>query len=190
MRFEVIFYQNSNSSNVYLSSSRFWTTTTRVIFYQLPSVSKSRIILLTTPWSSVLLEKLTGSAASQEIPRIFGTRRFLTVPISARQLSLSWTISIQSPQLPPTSWRSILILSSKKEWRKLHNEELSDLYSLPNIVRVVKSKSRIPPKNVWSFQNLTPVSLLHQYQCFCSRYIGFETKFYGNSLFISAIHDV
>ena len=25
------------------------------------------------------------------------------------------------------------------EWRKLHDEELSDLYSLPNIVRVVKS---------------------------------------------------
>jgi len=28
------------------------------------------------------------------------------------------------------------------EWRKLHNEELSDLYPLPNIVRVVKSKMR------------------------------------------------
>jgi hypothetical protein len=28
------------------------------------------------------------------------------------------------------------------EWRKLHNEELSDLYSLPNIVRVVKSRMR------------------------------------------------
>ena len=26
------------------------------------------------------------------------------------------------------------------EWRKLHNEELSDLYPLPNIVRVVKSR--------------------------------------------------
>jgi hypothetical protein len=26
------------------------------------------------------------------------------------------------------------------EWRKLHNEELSDLYSLPSIVRVVKSR--------------------------------------------------
>jgi hypothetical protein len=25
------------------------------------------------------------------------------------------------------------------EWRKLHKEELNDLYSLPNIVRVVKS---------------------------------------------------
>jgi hypothetical protein len=28
----------------------------------------------------------------------------------------------------------------KGEWRKLHNEELNDLYSLPNIVRVVKSR--------------------------------------------------
>jgi len=26
------------------------------------------------------------------------------------------------------------------EWRKLHNEELSDLYFFPNIVRVVKSR--------------------------------------------------
>jgi len=26
------------------------------------------------------------------------------------------------------------------EWRKLHNEELGDLFSLPNIVRVVKSR--------------------------------------------------
>ena len=28
------------------------------------------------------------------------------------------------------------------EWRKLHNESLSDLYALPNIVRVVKSRIR------------------------------------------------
>ena len=46
-------------------------------------------LYLLTPWSRVLLEKLTGSAASQEIPRIFGTRRFITVLTSARQLSLS-----------------------------------------------------------------------------------------------------
>ena len=58
---------------------------------------------LLTPWSRVLLEKLTGSAASQEIPRIFGTRRFLTVLTSARHLSLSSANSIQSPQPPPTS---------------------------------------------------------------------------------------
>jgi len=29
-----------------------------------------------------------------------------------------------------------------REWRKLHNEELNDLYSSPNIVRVIKSKMR------------------------------------------------
>ena len=57
-------------------------------------VVHSTNILLTylhvlTPWSRVLLEKLTGSAASQEIPRIFGTRRFNTVFTSARHLSLS-----------------------------------------------------------------------------------------------------
>jgi hypothetical protein len=27
------------------------------------------------------------------------------------------------------------------EWRKLYNEELNDMYSLPNIVRVVKSRT-------------------------------------------------
>ena len=26
------------------------------------------------------------------------------------------------------------------EWRKLHNEELNDLYSSPSIVRVIKSR--------------------------------------------------
>ena len=29
-----------------------------------------------------------------------------------------------------------------RKWRKLHNEELSDLYSSPNIVRVIKSRMR------------------------------------------------
>jgi len=37
------------------------------------------------------------------------------------------------------------ILGSKRdkvtgEWRKLHNEELNDLYCLPNVFRVVKSR--------------------------------------------------
>ena len=46
------------------------------------------VIYSLTPWNRVLLEKLTGSAASQEIPRIFGTRMFITVLTSARHLSL------------------------------------------------------------------------------------------------------
>ena len=40
----VIFDQISNSSNVCVSLSRFWTATSLVIFYQLHSVSKSRIL--------------------------------------------------------------------------------------------------------------------------------------------------
>ena len=68
-------------------------------------------IYILTPWSRVFLEKLTGSAASQEAPSIFGTRKFVIVFTSARHLSLSWANSIQSPQPPPTFWRSILILS-------------------------------------------------------------------------------
>jgi hypothetical protein len=28
-----------------------------------------------------------------------------------------------------------------EEWRELHNEELNNLYSSPNIVRVIKSES-------------------------------------------------
>jgi len=50
---------------------------------------RNPLTYLLTPWSSVLLEKLTSSAASQEIPRIFGTRRLLIVLTSARHLSLS-----------------------------------------------------------------------------------------------------
>jgi len=28
------------------------------------------------------------------------------------------------------------------EWRKLHNEEINDLYCSPNIVRVIKSRRK------------------------------------------------
>jgi hypothetical protein len=37
---------------------------------QMAAISKLLLTYLHTPWSRVLLEKLTGSAASQEIPRI------------------------------------------------------------------------------------------------------------------------
>jgi hypothetical protein len=52
----------------------------------LTTVSVNDTTYLLTPWSRVLLEKLTGFAASQEIPRIYGTRKFITVLTSARHL--------------------------------------------------------------------------------------------------------
>jgi len=52
------------------------------------------------------------SSASQEIPCNYGTRMFITAFTCARHLSLSWASSIQSISPHPSSWRSILILSS------------------------------------------------------------------------------
>jgi hypothetical protein len=31
-------------------------------------------------------------------------------------------------------------VKAKGEWRKLHNEQLNDLYSSPNIIRLIKSR--------------------------------------------------
>ena len=42
----------------------------------------------------------------------YGTRRFITALTSVRHLSLSWASPIQSTYPHPTSWRSILILST------------------------------------------------------------------------------
>jgi hypothetical protein len=50
------------------------------------------IYLLTyvlTPWSRVLLEKLTGLQLVKKFPTFYGTQRFITAFISARHLSLS-----------------------------------------------------------------------------------------------------
>ena len=44
---------------------------------------------LLTPWSRVLLEKLTGLQLVKKFPAFYGTRRFITALISALQLSLS-----------------------------------------------------------------------------------------------------
>ena len=68
---------------------------------------------LPTPWSRILLEKLTGFAANQEIPRILWNnpkvhyrthKRPPPVPILSQPHPV--------PTTPCTFWRSILILSS------------------------------------------------------------------------------
>ena len=67
---------------------------------------------LLTSWCRVLLEKLTGLQLVKKFPAFHGTRKFITALTSVRQLSLSWTRPIQSINTHPTSWRSILILST------------------------------------------------------------------------------
>jgi len=67
---------------------------------------------LHTPWSRVVLEKLTSLQLVKKLHTFHGTWRFITTFTSTRHLSLSWASSIQSIPPHPTSLKSILILSS------------------------------------------------------------------------------
>ena len=67
---------------------------------------------LLTPWCRVPLEKLTGLQLVKKFSAFHGTRKFITAFTSVRHLSLYWASLIQSIYPHPTSWRSILILST------------------------------------------------------------------------------
>ena len=67
---------------------------------------------LLTPWCRVLLENLTGLQLVKKFPAFHGTRRFITALTSVCHMSLSWANPILSIYPHPTSWRSILILST------------------------------------------------------------------------------
>ena len=68
---------------------------------------------LLTLRNRVILEKLTGFQLVKRFPAFYRTRKFMTAFTSTRHLSLSWASSIQSKSPHPTTWRSILILSSR-----------------------------------------------------------------------------
>jgi hypothetical protein len=94
--------------------SKLKLTMQAVNTYQLFKTNQKRNKLTypLTPWSRVLLEKLTDLQLVKKFPAFYGTQRFITAFISTRHLSLSWASPIQS--IPPhsTSWRFILILFS------------------------------------------------------------------------------
>ena len=97
-------------------------------------------LYLLTPWCSVLLEQLTGLQPVKKFPAFHGTRRFITALTSIRHLSVSWASPIHSTYPHPTSWRSILILSTHlRLGRKLYLVETfrcSKYFSiLPNQIR-------------------------------------------------------
>jgi hypothetical protein len=89
---------------------------------------------LLTPWSRVLLEKLTGLQLVKKFPAFYWIWRFITAFTSARHLSLSWVSLIHSIPPYPTSWRSILILSSH-----LRLSLPYILYFLPNFITIFTS---------------------------------------------------
>ena len=99
-----VYYPDQQMHNIYIHTHTHTHTHTYIhtyIHYSLP-----------TPWCSVLLEKLTGLQLVKKFPTFHGTRRFITALSSLRHLSPSWASPIQSIYPHPTSWRSILILST------------------------------------------------------------------------------
>jgi sucrose-6-phosphate hydrolase SacC (GH32 family) len=72
----------------------------------------SRCYYLLSPWSRVPSWEANCLQLVKKFPAFYGTRRFLTALTSARHLSLSWASPMQSSHPHPTSWRSILTLSS------------------------------------------------------------------------------
>jgi len=64
-----------------------------------------------TPWSRVILEKLTGSQLVKKFPAFYGTRKFIAAFTTDRDLSLSWARSVQY-KLPSHILKIHLILSS------------------------------------------------------------------------------
>ena len=77
-----------------------------------PFACVQSVLYLLTPWCRVLLEKLTGLQLVKKSPAFHGTPWFITALTSVLHLSLSWASPIQSIYPHPTSWRSILILST------------------------------------------------------------------------------
>jgi hypothetical protein len=75
-------------------------------------IMNALLTYLLTPWSRVLLEKLTGSQLVKKFHEFYEAQRFITAFTTGRCLSLSWARSIQSMPAQPTSSIYIITLSS------------------------------------------------------------------------------
>ena len=90
----------------------FMAILTYSLTYLLTYLFTYLLTYLLTPWCRVLLEKLTGLQLVKKFPAFHGTPRFITALTSVRHLSLSLASPIQSIYPHPTSYRSVLILST------------------------------------------------------------------------------
>jgi hypothetical protein len=94
---------------VYNWAVRYWVITAQGKWCWFISFENCYLL---TPRCRVLLEKLNGLQLVKKFHAFHGTRKFITALISVRHLSLSWASPIQSIYPHPTSWRSVLILST------------------------------------------------------------------------------
>ena len=113
------YFSLSHGNNVYANTTQCYVTRALPILFPIYPCLRAEVTIplniltyLLNPLSRVLLVWLTGFQLVKKFTAYYGTRRFITAFTTARYLSLSWASSIQSTPQHPTSWRSILILSS------------------------------------------------------------------------------
>ena len=93
-------------------SSLYFPLRVRAMSHLVESYYFCNCTYLLTPWSTVLLEKLTVSQLIKKFPAFYGTRSSITAFTRARHLFLYSISSIQSIPSHQTNWSSILILFS------------------------------------------------------------------------------
>jgi hypothetical protein len=103
--FRVSGLTTSRNKTCRLRNVNGWRSDWSGYFNTLVKVNKCLFVILTyllTPWSRVVLEKLTGLQLVKKFPAFYGTRRFITAFTSVRHLSLSLASTIESIPLHPT----------------------------------------------------------------------------------------
>jgi hypothetical protein len=104
---KLLFYNLRN-----LKLNIFGFSTVEITCYHTKSKIKEVGTDWLTPWSRVLLQKLTVTQLVKKFPTFYGTRRIITVFIRSRHWSLSWARWIQSTTFHHVFVRFILIVSS------------------------------------------------------------------------------
>jgi len=77
----------ASKSGWLLRINSFYLKTSEILYYSVVVCHLTYLFL--TPWSRVLLEKLTGSQLVKKFPVFYGARSFITAFTSASHLSLS-----------------------------------------------------------------------------------------------------
>ena len=98
----------TDGQKCFVLNAQFCTFTSSMTFHILLKVT-----YLLTPWSRVLLQKLTTLQLVKKLPAFYGTWRFIAAFTRAHHLSLSWATSIQSiPHIQLPKFHLNIILPS------------------------------------------------------------------------------
>jgi len=122
------------------------------------------ILCLLTPWCRVFLEKLTGLQLVKKFPAFHGTRRSITALTSVRHLSLSWASPNQSIYPHPTSWRSVLIVSTHLRLGLRSGLLLSSFPSKTLYTPLASPKRATCPAHLFLLDFITRTKLGEQYK--------------------------